>query len=385
MDPEIIFVVGTRPEIIKAYPLIEYAYKKNYPTTIIFSRQHYLDEMSQIFFSEFKISPDIVIEAETTLERYTKIIELIKNLRDSIIFVIGDTSTVLYTGIGYSYNTTGSIVLAHIESGLHSLNPLSTEEKIRSMVERISDLRFTPSKLEEKILAKMGISKRVFSFGNPIYNMLERANIKPKDENYILVTFHRRTNVERKEILENSIKLLEYASKYYPIKYVTHPTTMSFLKKYNMLEKIEQIDNLELLEPMGYKDFLRLEARASFIITDSGGVQEEAMYFKKITLILRPSTPRWVAIRRGVHFLANPSRLQSLMDKLNYIIEHKREIEERYRAFKNPYYNPNCSKNIIETAVSSYNEIIQEKFKFDLSKLDISGMDDNSFLKIFRI
>lgn len=155
-----------------------------------------------------------MIEGDDHVYRTVKLEEYVAKLSDTIIMIIGDTSTNLYSSIGYIYNTSNKVILVHIESGLHFLNPLSTEEKIRTIAEDIADVRIAPSELEAEILKRRGAVRHVYPFGNPKFNLLEKENITPSDDNYVLVTFHRRTNVENKAVLINFINALRYLTNF---------------------------------------------------------------------------------------------------------------------------------------------------------------------------
>lgn len=376
------FIVGTRPEIIKVVPLIEYASKRGYRYNLVFSKQHFIDSMSDAIFAEYGLQPDVVIEGYDHLERVVKLVKYVGGLNDTIIVVIGDTSTALFSTIGYIHNI-NNVILVHVESGLHSLNPLSTEERIRTIVEENADIRIAPSELELEILKRRGIKRHVYPYGNPIFNLLETKKIVPSDDNYVLVTFHRRTNVGSRAILASFVNILRYISELSRVKFVVHPTTLDFLRKYNLLESVKSIHNLEIIEPLRHEDFLKLLAKCSFVVTDSGGVQEEALFYRKIAVVLRPSTPRWVAVLNGLHFLANPIDQQHAISVINHIMKRKDEIESRSKAFNNPYHRPTCAQDIIETAARLFEEIIMEKRRFDLSRLAFDRMSVNEFLNLF--
>lgn len=380
--PSFTFIVGTRPEIIKAVPLIEYVSNRGYSYNLIFSGQHFIGSMSRAIFEEYGVQPNIVIEGGDHVERVARLVEYVRRLRDTIMVVIGDTSTALFSTIGYIHNT-NDVILVHIESGLHSLNPLSTEERIRTIVEENADIRIAPSELELEILKRRGIRRRAYPFGNPIFNLLEKRSIIPSDDNYVLVTFHRRTNVESETTLTNFVNILRYLSKLSEVKFVTHPTTVDFLRRYNLLERVKSIDHLEIVEPLRHGEFLKLLAKCSFVVTDSEGVQEEALFYRKIAVVLRPSTPRWVAILNKLHFLANPADQEHVIDVINYVVDHKDEIEKRLRAFNNPYHKPTCVMDVVETSANSFEEVIREKRRFDLSKLDFGRMSLDEFLDMF--
>jgi len=369
-------VAGTRPEIIKLFPIYKCALQKNIDIRFIFSEQHFLKEMSEIFLEEFSIECQ-KINGNLPEERFNNLKKIIENLEKGIIIVVGDTTTVLYTTLGYMYNLSPNVILAHIESGLHSKNPLSTEEKIRTVVESVADIRFTPSEFEKKILESRGIKKHVYVVGNPIYNALEeiieKHKIKITEKDFVLVTLHRRSNINNKQKLENFIKLLEMLSHYYIVKFVLHPTTIDFLKKFDLWKKLESL-NIELLSPMSYSSFLKLEAEAKFIITDSGGIQEESMYFKKPVIILRESTPRWVGIINKVHILLPLKKINE--NTIQDILDFVEEAKNRYRHFENPYYNKKCAKQVLEIAQNIYEEIVLAKKNFDLSSQSLEYIFD---------
>jgi len=365
-------VAGTRPEIIKLLPIYKYATQNSVEVKFIFSKQHFLKEMSEIFLEEFSIKYH-EIKGDTPEERFNILKKTIENLEEGIIIVVGDTTTVLYTTLGYMYNLSLNVILAHIESGLHSKNPLSPEEKIRTIVESIADIRFAPSEFEKTILESRGIRNYVYVVGNPIYNALEeiveKHKIKTTEKDFVLATLHRRSNINNRQKLKNFIKLLEMLSHHYVVKFVLHPTTVDFLNRFNLWEKLKGL-NIELLSPTTYSSFLKLEAEAKFILTDSGGVQEESLYFKKPVVILRESTPRWIGVINRVHTLLPLKKINK--NTVQHILEFVDEAKSRYKNFKNPYYNKECAKQIVEILQNIYGEIVSSKKNFDMSS---QGLD----------
>jgi UDP-N-acetylglucosamine 2-epimerase (non-hydrolysing) len=336
-------------------PIIRYCDLKKLEHFIIHTGQHYSFNMDGLFFKELKLTqPKYNIGVkETTHGKMTgsiliKIEPILMKERPDIVLVVGDTNSVL---VGILSANKLHIKVGHIEAGLRSYDSLMPEEINRIIADHISDYLFAPTTDAEKILLKEGIPKEKISVtGNTIVdavfqnlrnadkkvNILEKLNLKKNQ--YILVTAHRQENVDSKEKLENILKGLQLVYKTFNIKviYPMHPRTKKKIEKF----KLKVTKGVELLEPVGFLEFLQLEKNAKLILTDSGGIQEESCILKVPCVTLRQNTERPETLEVGSNILAgtNPEK----------ILACARKMINKERTWKNPFGDGKASQKIME-------------------------------------
>ncbi|MEM3824416.1 MAG: UDP-N-acetylglucosamine 2-epimerase (non-hydrolyzing), partial [Candidatus Bathyarchaeia archaeon] len=219
----------------------------------------------------------------------------------------GDTNTVLAAAIVALKNR---MKIGHVEAGLRSFDWRMPEEHNRRMADHISDLLFAPTEMAKQNLEEERVWGKIFVVGNTVIdalgmyfnkileverNIMERV----KFGEYALVTFHRSENVDDPLTLRNFVEILQRSI--IPIVFPIHPRTKKRLYEHGLLSKVESIKKVQLLTPLGYFEFLALMKNAKLIMTDSGGIQEEATYprIKKPVLVLRNSTERPEAVTAG--------------------------------------------------------------------------------------
>tara|TARA_B100000787_G_scaffold165708_1_gene149952 strand:- start:4409 stop:5482 length:1074 start_codon:yes stop_codon:yes gene_type:complete len=300
---KIFSIVGTRPNFIKAFPLmLELQKKCNHK--IIHTGQHYDNKLSNIFFDELKIrKPNYLVKIKNKLQTINQIPEMILHINDiilrdrpSAIIIYGDTSSSL---AGALVANRSNIPIVHIESGLRSYDKSMPEETNRIIIDNLSKILVCPTKTAVKNLHKENITKNIFLHGdtnldaiNKIssnlkkYNfLLEKFDLKKKK--YIFLTIHRDFNSDNKKFLIrlfNSIKNIDHLF-FFPI----HPRTAKNLKKF----KLEIPRNVLLSAPLGFFECIFLQKNSKIIVTDSGGLQKEAFFLKIPCVTLRPST-EWI-------------------------------------------------------------------------------------------
>lgn len=331
-----IFVVyGTRPELIKLAPLI-LALKKidRVELTVISSGQHkeMLTSLEEIFDIEADVSFSIMAENQSINSVVSKIIDLmdglINKLSPDLVFVQGDTATVLATAMACYYS---KVKVAHIEAGLRSfnMNHPFPEEFNRRTVSIFADYNFAPTQLSMENLLNEGVpSEKVIVTGNTVIDALnilkERLGTRTTDKKIILVTAHRRENHESGimsicEAIQEILNLRNDVSFIWPVH--PNPNVKKVVKS-----QLSGLDNVQLLEPMDYIELLKTMQSSYLIWTDSGGIQEEAPTFKKPVLILREVTERPEVIDSGFGRLVGTKReaiveetLKLLNDSAHYI------------------------------------------------------------------
>ena len=326
---KILTIVGARPQIIKAAALSRVISNnfQNIEEIIVHTGQHYDKNMSDVFFTELEIpKPQINLKvgssshgAQTAL-MIEKIEKVIQEYSPDAVVVYGDTNSTLATAIAASKL---HIPIVHIESGLRSFNKKMPEEVNRILCDHVSTLLFSPTKSGFNNLLNEGFSKEysnnaspdhpnIYHCGDVMYDnslyfsklsdensdILEK--LKLRNEKFILATVHRNDNTDSKIKLTDLFSTFLEITEIHQLKIILplHPRTSKMMEQLldsKLLKKIQESNLLTIINPAGFLDMIALEKNAELIITDSGGVQKEAYFFKKPCIILRPQT-EWVEI-----------------------------------------------------------------------------------------
>ena len=325
----ILTIVGARPQIIKAAALSRVISNnfQNIEEIIVHTGQHYDKNMSDVFFTELEIpKPQINLKvgssshgAQTALI-IQKIEKVMQEYSPDAVVVYGDTNSTLATAIAASKL---HIPIVHIESGLRSFNKKMPEEVNRILCDHVSTLLFSPTKSGFNNLLNEGFSKEysnkasadhpnIYHCGDVMYDnslyfsklsdensdILEK--LKLRNEKFILATVHRNDNTDSKIKLTDLFSTFLEITEIHQLKIILplHPRTSKMMEQLldsKLLKKIQESNLLTIINPAGFLDMIALEKNAELIITDSGGVQKEAYFFKKPCIILRPQT-EWVEI-----------------------------------------------------------------------------------------
>jgi UDP-N-acetylglucosamine 2-epimerase (non-hydrolysing) len=354
----ICIVIGTRPEIIKMAPLIRACQKKKLDFFILHTGQHYSYEMDRKFFDDLEL-PEPKYNLNVGGKEYRKqvgmmireIMNVLTEEKPEIVFVQGDTNSVLAAAL--AANKLG-IKIGHHEAGLRSHDLGMLEETNRIITDQISDYLFAPTRDAMKNLEDEGVSGHKFLTGNTIVDAVKQNLLLSerkseimkmmglKKKGFILVTAHRAENVDNKERLQGIINGLSLVHKETGLQviYPIHPRTRKNLANFG----IQVPETIMMVEPQGYLDFLKLEANAKLIITDSGGLQEEACILKVPCVTIRDNTERPETIEAGINILAGtaPEKiLASAAKMLSYSGK-----------WTNPFGDGNAGEKIIDTWLS---------------------------------
>ena len=319
---KIAIIIGTRPEIIKTAPIIRECQKKKVNFFVLHTGQHYSRNMDEIFFKELNI-PSPKYNLNIGSQPYRKqvgimvreITGVLLKEKPNLVVVQGDTISVL---AGALAATKLGIKIAHHESGLRSHDTAMLEEVIRVLVDHISDLLMAPTLEAVKNLREEGKeSSKIFLTGNTIVDALmqgleisshkdgiiKKAGLKKGE--YFLVTCHRAEVVDNKEKLKDILNGLSlvYEELKIPLLFPIHPRTTNRIKEFGL--KVP--DGLILVQPMGFLEFLQLEKNARLILTDSGGVQEEAFILGIPCVTMRDNTERPETLKYGMNILTKIS------------------------------------------------------------------------------
>jgi len=342
---KIIHLVGARPQFIKLFPLL-----KEINGLVVHTGQHYDDNMSKVFFDEMEIKePDYNLgigsglHGEQTGKMVIEFERVCIKEKPDIILVFGDTNSTLAGALtGAKLN----ILVAHVEAGLRSYDKTMPEEINRILCDHCSDILFCPTETAVENLRKEGITKNVYNVGDIMYDaclhflkiaekkskIIEELNLKAN--NYFLVTLHRPVNVDDENNLKIILDSFDKLDK--KVVFPLHPRTRKMINEF----KIDIGENIKIIEPVGYLDMLMLEKNAKSILTDSGGVQKEAYFFKKPCITLREST-EWVETIGNGNILCKINK--------NEIIKKVNDMSTRKFSFdKNFYGDGNSAKRIKE-------------------------------------
>ncbi|TKJ24122.1 MAG: UDP-N-acetylglucosamine 2-epimerase (non-hydrolyzing) [Promethearchaeota archaeon Loki_b32] len=363
--PKLIYlVVGARPNFMKIAPLIKEFKKEKIKFKLIHTGQHYDYNMSKVFFDDLGIpEPDIHLNigsASHAVQTAKILIEFEKVLvreKVSLVVVVGDVNSTLACALVAKKL---HIKVAHIEAGLRSFNMEMPEEINRLLTDQISDFLFTTEKSAVINLKREGISSdKIFFVGNIMIdvlimnlekakelNLLDKYNLKKND--YALITLHRPSNVDTKENLEKMLNILNFLQEKIKVFFPIHPRTKKNLEKFDLEKNIKDL-NIVLSHPIGYLEFLNLMTNSKLILTDSGGIQEEASYLKIPVLTARMGTERPVTVEEGTNTIIGRD-----IDKA------KRHIEEiftsKYKNGKNiEYWDGRASKRIVKVLKEKLN------------------------------
>ena len=297
--------------------------------------QHYDYEMSQIFFQDLKIpKPDYNLgvgsgsHAWQTAKVMERLEPVILKEKPNLVIVVGDVNSTL---AGALTAVKLHIPVAHIEAGLRSFDISMPEEINRRLTDHISDFLFCPTRTAVENLKKEGITKGVYNTGDIMYDtfknqilkiknkkykskILKQLNLKPKQ--YLLLTFHRPSNVDNLENLKKILEAIQESGE--KVIFPVHPRTKRQLRKLEIRNL-----KLEIISPVGYLDMLTLEKNAKKICTDSGGVQKEAYWLKVPCITLRKETEWAETVKGGWNILAGTNKRKIIEDIKNFNPKNK--------------------------------------------------------------
>jgi UDP-N-acetylglucosamine 2-epimerase (non-hydrolysing) len=349
-DKHLVFVVGARPNFMKVAPILRaMAAHPKVRTTLVHTGQHYDQNLSKIFFEEIGLpAPDVSLEVGSgshavqtarIMERFEEYLKpAVEKDGVSRIVVVGDVnSTMACTLVAAKLNTP----TAHVEAGLRSFDRTMPEEINRLVTDALADclLVSEPSGVDH-LKSEGKPASQIHLVGNvmidTLFAMLPKAkslptlaelNIEPGK--YGVVTLHRPSNVDEPKALGALVEILVKVSKEMPLVFAVHPRTQDRLKQFKLDETLAAATNVRVTPPLGYLPFLALTSQAKFIITDSGGLQEESTALGVPCLTMRANTERPVTVTEGTSTLigSDVSSLERCLDEV---------LAGRYKRGKRP-------------------------------------------------
>ncbi len=333
---KLLLIAGARPNFMKIAPIIHAISNRDnreilpIEYKLVHTGQHYDLKMSENFFKELNIPyPDINLEvgsashAAQTANIMTRFEPICIKEKPDWVVVVGDVNstmacTIVAAKIGMK--------VAHVEAGLRSFDRTMPEEINRIVTDSLADMLFTPSKDGDENLIREGIPKsKIKLVGNIMIDTLI-ANVEKarkskthlrlglKEKNFVYVTLHRPSNVDKKNIFSTIMGHLNKLSLSIPVCFPVHPRTKKMMATHKIT--VTSNNNLKLIEPIGYHESLCLSEHARFVLTDSGGLQEETTFFQTPCLTLRPNTERPITITEGSNKLSDPASLWSDIEDL---------------------------------------------------------------------
>ncbi len=362
---KIFTVIGTRPQFVKA-AVVSREIINNFSDviqeTIIHTGQHYDENMSDLFFNELDIplpKYHLNINKETHGKMTGKMMIELENIllteKPDMVLIYGDTNSTLAAAI---VSIKIHLLVAHVEAGLRCFNMNMPEEINRILSDKVSSLLFCPSEEAVKNLYNEGIKNGVSNVGDVMYdaslfykdkaekksNILKKYNLNNRD--YVLVTCHREENTDFLERLKSIFEALSIIAEEKKIILPLHPRTKKYIDKY---ELNYLIDKILIIEPIGFLDMIQLEVNASIIITDSGGIQKEAFFFKTPCITIRDETEWIETVELGYNKIVGANKsliLKTFRQFLDFKLENTKI---------KPYGNGRSAKIILNKIVNFLN------------------------------
>lgn len=358
----VLCVAGTRPEAIKMAPVIKSL--KGVPelnVTVLTTAQHrgLLDQVFTLFDIQCDYDLDVMTQNQTlpelTAKLMTGIDSVLDNVKPDLIVAQGDTTTVFVTSLAAFYRR---IPFAHVEAGLRTNNLYSPfpEEANRVLTGHLSALHFAPTQTESENLLKEGISdKHIHVCGNTVIDaLLETANLDtpldmaiPDDARVILVTSHRRENFG--QALDNICHAILKLSEKYPDCHIVYPVHPNPNVKETVTRLLSGKPRITLTQPLEYDKFVAVMKRAVIILSDSGGVQEEAPALRKPVLVLRRETERLAALNCGVTRLVGTEE-DDIVREASRLLDSEEEYNNMATG-ESPYGDGHSSEKITAAIV----------------------------------
>lgn len=312
-------IVGARPNFMKIAPIQREMQRRSdiFEPLLVHTGQHYDEKMSKLFFDDLQLpQPDIYLgvgsgsHAEQTARIMVDFEKVCLEKKPDMILVVGDVNSTVACSLVAAKLW---IPIIHVEAGLRSFDRKMPEEINRIVTDSLSDHLFITEKSGIENLAKEGVDKKKVHFvGNVMIDslayFLEKASksdilqqLELQPQQYALVTLHRPSNVDDPENFQKILTAFKEIQNDIPIIFPIHPRSEKNIKKFGLEGKVNSLKNLRLLPPIGYLDFMNLTRNSKFVMTDSGGIQEETTYLGIPCMTLRENTERPITIEVGTN------------------------------------------------------------------------------------
>jgi UDP-N-acetylglucosamine 2-epimerase (non-hydrolysing) len=370
---KVLIVFGTRPEAIKMAPLVKEFQKDsiNFNIKVCVTAQH--REMLDQVLNLFQIMPDYDLDImqpgqnlyDVTSNILLKIKPILEDFDPDVVLVHGDTATTFATSLAAYYQ---KIKIGHVEAGLRTGNLYSPwpEEGNRRLTGVLTDYHFSPTETSRKNLLNEGVNESsIFITGNTVIDALQlvinridadrslklnlektiaQSGFKEIDSKFILVTGHRRENFGQGFL--NICEALKVLAEGNPDINILYPVHLNPNVRKPVNEFLSNISNIKLVEPFQYEEFIYLMSRSYLILTDSGGIQEEAPSLGKPVLVMRDTTERPEAIAAGTVKLVGSNK-KNIVKEVQYLLDNPKAYQDMSRSH-NPYGNGTACKKILK-------------------------------------
>lgn len=327
MPKKLLCIVGTRPNFVKSAPLMRELKKHEdcFETKLVHTGQHYDQNLSEWLFNDLRMAPPDIslgVGSGSHTQQTAKIMlgleESIAAEKADLVVVFGDVNSTLAAAV---VTAKMGVKLAHVESGLRSFDRTMPEEINRVVTDHLSEMLFVTEESGLRNLEREGISPdKVFFTGNIMIDslqatldivnkseVLQRLKLKPRE--YALMTLHRPSNVDDEETLRQVLHTVGQVARQIPVVFPCHPRTKHNIARFGIENELKD-SSLIVTEPLGYVDFCRLTYESRFVLTDSGGIQEETTFLQIPCITMRENTERPITVTVGTNVMTgNDSKL----------------------------------------------------------------------------
>lgn len=365
MSVDLAVVLGTRPEIIKLSPILRMCHERDVSHRVIHTGQHYSESLDAVFFDslelerpEYNLGVGSKSHGRQTGEMLIGLEEVLESISPDTVLVQGDTNSVLAGALAASKL---DCHLGHVEAGLRSFDPDMPEESNRIITDHVSDHLFAPTDQSVTHLRNEGISdQRIVLTGNTIVDAVEQHldiatktssildELDLRGRDYFVLTAHRSKNVDDPSRLSGLLRGVAQAARTHrvPVIYPIHPRTARRMEDFDLTMPAE----ITTIDPLEYLDFLRLQSAADLILTDSGGVQEEACILQVPCVTIRETTERPETIAVGSNRLCSPAPTT--------ICRAIDTMRSTSRAWDNPFGDGKASQRILNTVLPKFEMVV---------------------------
>jgi len=352
---KVCLILGTRPQIIKSAPILKELHKNNFVVQLVHTGQHYDYELSKAFFDQMDImnpTLNLGVGSGTHIWQISQIMSKLEStllkLDPDIVLVPGDTNSALAAALVAAKL---GIKLAHIEAGPRA-NELTPEEINRRLIDHCSDILFAPTKNSLTNLRNESVYGYSYLTGDTMYDAflenydkIKRSKVREKlglgNKRFVVVTIHRIENVDFSENLHKLIQILAgIINLGIEVVFPIHPHTRLKSRQFNI-----SYNQINIVDPLGYHDMLKLIEGASILLTDSGGLQKEALWLGVPCITLRNSTEWMETVKLNVNFVLGLKE-KAILRKVNEIINNS-DFRKRFRNMRNPFGDGKASRKIV--------------------------------------
>ena len=374
---KILIVVGTRPNFIKItqFKKVNSQLGNPFDIKIVHTGQHYDDKMADVFFRQFDLSPDYLlnIPAESANTQIAEIMirleKVLKEFMPSLVMVVGDVNSTFAGAIAAHKS---GFKLAHIESGLRSFDRTMPEEINRILTDEITDYFFvTEQSGIDNLISEKKSPDSIFLVGNTMIDtivgfdekiqqskILEKLKLQKRE--FALMTMHRPATVDFREGLSKLLDIIDFITTSMHLVFPIHPRTTGKLEHFGLMDRISNNKKLILTEPLDYFAFQKLISCSNFVITDSGGIQEETTFRQVPCLTLRSNTERPSTITIGTNELV-PFEVPVIKQKIDLIQKSKSK-----KGSIPPFWDGNSTNRILDVCMNIFAEELKVKSSFNI-------------------